>query len=319
VVDPAVPVALSNARAAAASGDLRGAAAILTFSVVALAHDESEAAELEHQIAGLRRPPERVIVLRADADGGWDLPKALSAVETDLVAVWPAGVQVHDGVLLDLTVVLLESSSRFVAAPVTLTHLTELGLDLQRSQSLEAGFFAPLEDGIVLAAAADVGRFTPAGRDRPVVRLHDAARATGATTFVASDVGVARHLGEMSEATATAYHDAFGRLDEVVEDPGAGAEADADSARASDDQLVGPVIRLRDDLRDRCARLGAGTAAEVRAVRNMLDPDVATALALDWLTGEVMPSRDPVVLRAPSRLEAALAGLFLESPRLRDE
>ncbi|MEZ5246407.1 MAG: hypothetical protein R2707_15000 [Acidimicrobiales bacterium] len=316
VVDPAPPAALANARAAAASGDVRDAAAALTFSVVALVHDESEVDDLEHQIDGLRRPPERVVVLHADeADGGWDLATALATVDTDLVAVWPAGVQVHDGVLLDLTVSMLESTSRFVAAPVTLTHLTELGLDLQRVQSLEVGYFAPLEDGIVLAAAADVGRFTPAGRDRPVIRLYDAARASGATTFVSPDVGVARHLGEMSEANAKAYHDAFGRLDEIVDEESSG---DTGRLPVSDDELVQTLVRRRDELRDRCARLGAGSATDVRRVRAMLDPEVSVALALDWLTGEFTPSRDPFVLRAPGRLEAALAELFSESPRLRD-
>ena len=315
VVGAADPVPLAAARVRAeTTGDAREAVSGLTTTVVALAHDDSEAIELEHRIRTLSPSPQRIVVRADPTDGGWDLAAALEAVDTDLVAVWPAGVQADGDVLEDLACALVETGSRFVAAPVRLLHLTELGLDLRRDESLGVGYFAPLEDGIVMAAAVDLRRFAPAARDRPVTRLHDAARATGATTYVVPDIEVARHLGEMSAATADEYHDAFGRLDESVDEA-----AEATDAEPAADDVVARMVAARHEARDRCARLGAGTLRETETVQGMLTPDLGIALALDWMTVEVRWPRVPPPVRAPSRWEVALADLFGESPRLRDE
>lgn len=270
--------------------------------------DERSAREEESEALG---PNVRVVVVPADVAGPV-LGETLRSIESDFVAFWPSGVGADPDILGRLCHAMAQASSRVVAAPVGLLHVTELGLDLRLGESLASGYFAPLDDGIVVLAAADARGFEPAGSDRLHVRIHDAARFAGLATFVSPDVWVARDLGELTDDNDAAYLDVFGRLDEAV-----GEEEEAVDATVVG--LAADIVARRARVRDRCDRLAVGTDAERSGLQRELSSDRATALVPRWVGEPDLTPVDPDALRPPSRIESALAELFRESPRLRDE
>lgn len=299
VASPRIPDGLARLRAGAP----------VAITVVAFAESSDGPAPASAEMTG-GRADARVVVLEAEPTTS-AVVEALRAVDTELVVFWPGGVTAEPGVLDRLCAAMVEHASRVVGAPVGLLHLTELGLDLEQGARLADGYFAPLDDGLVMAVTDDVRRFEPAGPDRPHVRLYDAARASGLATFVSPDIRVARDLGVIDDHNEAAYLDVFGRLDEID-----------DGSTAVPATLDGPAAEIaarRDRLRERCDRLSVGTADDIAALCDALSPEQLVALAPTWITAEERPLADPDDLRAPSRLEAALADLFAESHRLRDE